>query len=152
MLARPFRGHVGVGEEVLDRLEGPDGRAVLAARAGIVARDRHRAPHHSDEVGAGDSQPETVPPREVVGTERVGYPLDRRHRRTRRTARHRPGQVDTRRPTVHGDRADRVLVALAEQHQRGRRRVCVKRYDPRAKRAAERDGGLGQIRAERDGL
>ena len=94
-----------LGEQVLHRLERPDRHAVLPALRRVRHGDVEHAPHHADEVGAGERQAERGPRREVVVGEEP--PLlgdgvhrcagrDRPHRHAVRSAPPAAGAVDRR--------------------------------------------------------
>ena len=59
-------GHEGVGQQVLDGLEGADRLAELAALGGVVAGEGHGAAHHPDQVGGRDGQAQGRPGHQVL--------------------------------------------------------------------------------------
>ena len=96
MLRDPSVATQGVGQEVLHRLEGPDGRAVLPPGAGVVAGERQRRPasrrrgRRTSRPGRGCASGATS-----SSAERAGLPSSARTTGPGRgTGRGRAGQVD----------------------------------------------------------
>ena len=70
--ARSLHGHVGVDQQVLEGLEGSDGRVILAPGGRVRPGQLEGTAHDADEIGACEGQAERHPAGQIVTAQGAG--------------------------------------------------------------------------------
>ena len=145
-LRAPSASTKRVGQQVLDGLEGADGRAVL-----VALRWRRRWPDRTaptmtaDQVGTGQREAEGRPPRQALRGERP-VPAGYRRRRGRRVhPGRRAGQVGTGPTRRQGHLGQLVAVGTGDEQEGPRRPLHVDGH-ARWDRTVDGDGHRPEIR------
>ncbi len=104
-----------LGEQVLHRLEGPDGDAVLPALLRVGQRDVEDAAHETDHVSAGERQTQRRPCVEILVREQTGLVGQADDGRTGFDRAHRAREVRALALTGGLDQCNAMAAAIGEE-------------------------------------